>query len=102
MIHDVEIASTSRDAKKRPERPDAEDKKGGKTTAKRGNSRSLLTKTKPNKKGKCVLCDSATHNVRSHHMDKHGVFALDEVNGFWLTIIDAQNALDSWRTMADV
>ena len=74
LIHDVEIPSTSRDSKTRP---DAEDKKGGKPTAKRGNSRSLLTKTKPNKKGKCVLCDSAKHNVRSHHMDKHGVFPLD-------------------------
>ena len=48
-------------------------------TAKRVNYRSLITKAKPNKKGKCVLCDSVTHNVRSHHLDKHGVFALDEI-----------------------
>ena len=46
-MHDVEIASTSREAKKRSERPDVDDKKGGKPAGKRGVSRSLLTKTKP-------------------------------------------------------
>ena len=80
LIHDVKIASTSRDSKKRPERSESEDKRGGKAnTAKRGASRSLVTKAKPNKKGKCVLCGSVDHSVRSHHLDKHGVFALDEI-----------------------
>ena len=80
LIHDVEIASTSRDSKKKPERSESEDKRSGKANnAKRGTSRSLVTKAKPNKKGKCVLCDSVNHSVRSHHLDKHGVFALDEI-----------------------
>ena len=82
LIHDVEIASTSRDAKKRPESPDTDDKKGGKPTGKRGNSRSLLMKTKPKKKGRCVLCDSTDHNVRSHHMDKHESYSVDEKKNF--------------------
>ena len=51
LIHDVEIASTSRDSKKRPERSESENQRGGKTnTAKRGNSRSLITKAKPKKR----------------------------------------------------
>ena len=83
LIHDVEIASTSREAKKRTEKPDVDDKKGAKSVNKRGASRSLLTKTKPSsfnkKKGKCVLCGSAEHNVRSHHMDKHGTYSLDDI-----------------------
>ena len=64
---------------KRPERPDADDKKGGKPTGKRGTSRSILTETKPKKKGSCVLFESTDHNVRSHHMDKHGSYPLDDI-----------------------
>ena len=51
LIHDVEIASTSKEAKRKAEKWEAEDKKTKRGDPKRVNPRSFLTKNKNKKTG---------------------------------------------------
>ena len=77
LIHDVEIAVTSKDKSKKKFDKDDEGKKPKKSDNKLIQTyKSLLTKKK---KTKCILCSSEGHNVRSHHLDKDGSFTLEEI-----------------------
>ena len=78
LIHDVEIATASKEkSKKKVDQPDDDGKKAKKPDGKRPSaSRSLLTKKK---KVKCVLCSSDSDNVISHHLDHHRMYSLEEI-----------------------
>ena len=78
LIHDVEIATTSKDTKRKADKWETEDKRTKRGEAKRVNPRSFLTKNK-SKNMKCVLCQATDHNVRPHHFDKHGEFPLEQI-----------------------
>lgn len=74
--------------------PETDDKKAGKCANKRVAFFSLLTKAKPKKKGRCVLCGSAKHNVILHRMAKHGSCSLNAIKNAFSEMIAPRNVLE--------
>ena len=77
LIHDLEISHGSQKEKQKPKKPEDGTGAGEPTKPKR---RSLLSRKDKDKiKKKCILCSSDSHNIRSHHFDKHGFYTIKKI-----------------------
>ena len=83
LIHDLEISHGAQKDKAKPKKP--EKNVGEPTKPKRRSLLSKKDKDKPKKK--CILCSSETHNVRSHHFDKHGFYPIKKIR----EVVDQNN-----------
>ena len=77
LIHDLEISHGTQKDKQKPKKSENGGGAGEPTKPKRRSLLSKKDKDKPKKK--CILCSSDSHNVRSHHFDKHGFYPIKKI-----------------------
>ena len=70
----------SHGAQKEKQKPKKSEDGGGAGEPTKPKRRSLLSKKDKEKpKKKCILCSSDSHNLRSHHFDKHGFYPIKKI-----------------------
>ena len=72
LIHDLEISHGAQKEKQKSRKPEKDEEPS------KSKRRSLLSRRDRPKK-KCVLCSADSHNVRSHHFDKHGFYPIKKI-----------------------
>ena len=77
LIHDLEVSHRAQKDKQKPKKSENGGGGGEPTKPKRRSLLSNKDKDKPKKK--CMLCSSDSHNVRSHHFDKHGFYSIKKI-----------------------